>query len=157
MPLVAQLRSDFHRILLDVPRRDPELLRRSLTEATTIVLVTDFSLGAARDARRLVALAKSVAPETRLLVLANRFGGPRKGMPARRDIEEVIGCKLAAVIPEDTIAVPRALNVGKPLPELAPSSKAAATLRAFAASLGKLPPSRPNSRLSRLFATLMPR
>ena len=156
-PLVAQLRSDFHRILLDVPRRDPELLRRSLAEATTIVLVTDFSLAAARDTRRMMALAKSVASGTRLLVMANRFAGHRKGMPARADIEEVIGAKLAAVIPEDNAAVPRALNVGKPLPELAPASKASAALRVFAASLGKMPPTRPATRLSRLFATLKPR
>ena len=156
-PLVAQLRSDFHRILLEVPRRDPELLRCSLVEATTIVLVTDFSLAAARDTRRMMALAKSAAPDTRVLVMANRFVGQRKGMPARADIEEVIGTKLAAVIPEDNAAVPRALNVGKPLPEIAPASKASVALRAFAASLGKMPPSRPATRLSRLFATLKPR
>ena len=156
-PLVTQLRSDFHRILLDVPRRDPELLRHSLAEATTIIMVTDFSLAAARDTRRMLALAKSVAPDTRLLVIANRCAGQRKGTPARADIEEVIGCKLAAMIPEDATAVSQALNVGKPLPELVPASKTSAALRAFAASLGKLPPSRPASRLSRLFATLKPR
>jgi pilus assembly protein CpaE len=156
-PLVAQLRSDFHRILLDVPRRDPELLRQSLAQATTIILVTDFSLAAARDTRRMLALARSAAPEARMLVLANRFSGARKGMPARAEIEEVIGVKLAALIPEDNATVPRALNVGKPLPEIAPTSKPSAALRAFAASLGKTAPNRPATRLSRLFATLKPR
>jgi pilus assembly protein CpaE len=156
-PLVAQLRADFHRILLDVPRRDLELLRQSLVQATTIIIVTDFSLSAARDTRRMLALAKTAAPDTRLLVLGNRLSGNRKGVPARADLEEVIGSKLAAIIPEDSAAVPRALNVGKPLPELVPASKASAALRAFAATLGRTPPGRPASALARLLSPFKPR
>src|SRR5205085_8093336 len=123
----------------------------------TIIIVTDFSLAAARDTRRMLALAKGAAPEARLLVLGNRFSTAKKGMPQRADLEKVIGTKLASVIPEDNAAVPRALNVGKPLPQMASASKATAALRAFAATLGRTPPGRPTTALARLFAPFKPR
>jgi pilus assembly protein CpaE len=52
--LVTVLRADCDFIIVDLPRHLEEIVRRTITVATTIGVVTDLSLAAARDTLRLV-------------------------------------------------------------------------------------------------------
>ncbi len=135
--LTAELRRDFERIVLDLPRGNPELLRHGFTEANTIVIVTDFSLLGLRDTDRLLKLAKSAATSAKVVVVANRVGVAKKGEIPRAEVEKTIKAKLAAVIPEDSSVVPQATNTGKPVIEVDARSKVSVALCELAKSLGE--------------------
>ena len=135
--LIAELRRDFDRIVMDLPRGNPEALRHGLTEANTIVIVTDFSLLGLRDTDRLMKLAKSAAPSAKVVVVANRVGAAKKGEIPRAEIEKAIATKLTAVIPEDSAVVPQATNTGKPVVQIDGRSKVAVALCQLATSLGE--------------------
>ncbi len=146
--LVKELRRDFQRVVLDLPRTDAGLLHQGIAQADAVVVVTDFSLAGLRDTGRLVGLVKALAPGTRQLLVGNRVGSAKKGELPRAEVEKALGVKLAALIPEDDSAVLRALNAGKPLPKIAAGSKVTAALRTLAASFGA-PTPMPNGLFAR--------
>jgi pilus assembly protein CpaE len=148
--LIKELRGDFQRVVLDLPRADPNLLRQGIAQANAILVVTDFSLAGLRDTGRLIGLVKSVAPATRQILVGNRVGGAKKGELPRAEVEKALDAKLATVIPEDDSAVLRALNTGRPLPKIAANSKVTACLSALAASFGDVTPA-PTGLLARFF------
>ncbi len=150
--LTAGLRQGFQRIILDVPRSDGAILRQGLAQAGVIVIVTDFSIAGVRDTGRLFALAQKLAPAAKRLVVGNRFGTGRKGDLSRVEIEKALGLTMACVIPEDTVAVPQALNAGKPVPAAAPASPVTAALRELGALIDGAQRAAPRGLLSRLFA-----
>lgn len=135
--LTTELRRDFDRIVIDLPRGNAEVLRHGLGEANTIVIVTDFSLLGLRDSDRLIKLAKSAAPTAKVVVVGNRVGSAKKGEIPRAEIEKAIATKLAAVIPEDNAVVPQATNTGRPVVKIDARSKAAVALCELARSLGE--------------------
>lgn len=135
--LTAELRRDFERIVMDLPRGNPEVLRHGFAEANTIVIVTDFSLLGLRDTDRLMRLAKSAATSAKVVVVANRVGAAKKGEIPRAEVEKTIKAKLAAVIPEDNSVVPQATNTGKTVVEVDARSKVSVALSELAKSLGE--------------------
>ena len=112
-------------------------MRRSLAEATVVIVVTDFSLAGLRDAGRLASLAKEMAPSAHCHVVGNRAGASKKSELPRAEVQKALKTTLTAVIPEDHTAVLQALNTGKPLPQAVPNSKAVAALRQLATSFDK--------------------
>ncbi len=147
------LRQGFQRVIFDVPRSDGALLKQVLGQASTIVIVTDFSIAGVRDSGRLFSLAQKLAPGARRLVVGNRTGTGRKGDLTRAEIEKALGLTMACVIPEDPVAVPQAINSGKPVPASAPSSPVTAALRELATQVdGESKAARPGL-LSRLLAS----
>jgi pilus assembly protein CpaE len=150
--LAAGLRQGFQRVVFDVPRGDGAILKQGLAQAGIIIIVTDFSIAGARDTGRLVALAQKVAPAAKRLVVGNRFGTARKGDLSQAEIEKALGLTMACVIPEDSAAVPQAINSGKPVPAAAPSSPVTAALRKLAALVDGAPQAGPRRLLSRLFS-----
>jgi pilus assembly protein CpaE len=135
--LLREARRDSDRIVLDIPRLDSDLLRRAFGEASTIIVVTDFSLAGLRDAGRLASLAQETAPEARCLIVGNRAGRSKKSELPRAEFQKALKTALAAVIPEDHAVVLQALNTGKVLPQAAPNSKVVAALRVLAKSFDK--------------------
>ena len=135
--LLKEARRDSERIVLDVPRLSGDLLRRSLAEASVVIVVTDFSLAGLRDAGRLVTLAKELAPAAHCHVVGNRAGASKKSELPRAEVQKALKTTLTAVIPDDHTAVLQALNTGKPLPQAAPNSKAVVALRQLATSFDK--------------------
>ncbi len=148
--LLKEARRDSERIVMDVPRLGADFVRRTLAEASVIVIVTDFSLAGLRDAGRLASLAKEAAPTAKCLVVGNRAGAHKKSELPAAEVQKSLKMTLAAVIPEDRAAVLQALNTGKPLPKIAPGSKAVAALRGLAQSFDKEPP-RQTGLLARFF------
>jgi pilus assembly protein CpaE len=151
--LGAGLRQGFQRVIFDVPRSDGAILKQAFAQATIIVIVTDFSIAGVRDTGRLVALAQKIAPAAKRLVVGNRGGVGRKGDLTRAEIEKALGLTMACVIPEDSIAVPQALNSGKPVPDAAPSSPVTAVLRELGALIDGAPLAVRGGLLSRLLAS----
>jgi pilus assembly protein CpaE len=150
--LLKEARRNSDRIVLDVPRHNPDLMRRALAEASVVVVVTDFSLAGLRDAQRLTALAEEIAPQAQRLLVGNRAGANKKGELSVAEIQKALKATLATIIPEDRNVVLQALNTGKPLPKVAPSSKAVAALRKLAKSFDTDTPKAGNGFLARLFA-----
>jgi pilus assembly protein CpaE len=148
--LVGELRRDFARIVLDIPRMDPELVRQAFSESHSIIIVTDLSLVGLRETGRLIGLAKVAAPSVKPIVVASRVGSARKGMVPIAEFQKSIGQSFAAIIPEDDRAVPLALNAGKPLPVVAKGSKAVLALRQLSIRIGDPVVAKP-SMLNRLF------
>jgi len=137
--LLKEARKESERVVLDVPRSSSDLLRRAISQATIVVVVTDFSLAGLRDAGRLASLAKEAAPEAKRLVVGNRAGANKKGELSRPEVEKALGLKLTAVIPEERGAVLQAHNTGKPLSKVAPNSKVVASIRELIGSFDQTP------------------
>ena len=135
--LTKELRRDFSRVVIDLPRSNKELMRQVMGEANAIVIVTDFSLIGVRDATRIKAFAKANAAEAKVMVIANRVGAAKKAELSQSEVEKAIGDPLTVTIPDDGPAVARALNSGKPLAIAASGSKATAALKVLARQLGK--------------------
>lgn len=138
--LLKEARRDSECVVLDVPRWDPALLHRAIVPASTVLVVTDFSLAGLREAGRLLNVAKAVAPETKCLLVGNRAGANKKSALPSADIEKTLGTSFAAIVPEDGAAVLNALNTGKPLPKVARRSKTVAAFRVLARSFDSSPP-----------------
>jgi len=150
--LFKGLRQGFQRVILDVPRSDGAILKPALSQSSIVVIVTDFSIAGVRDTGRLIALAQKLAPGARRLVVGNRTGTGRKGDLTRGEIEKALGLTMASVIPEDSIAVPQALNSGKPVPASAPTSPVTAALRELEAQIDGKSEAAQGGLLSRLLA-----
>jgi pilus assembly protein CpaE len=153
--LLKEARRNSDRIVLDIPRHSPDLMRRALAEATVVIVVTDFSLAGLRDAQRLTAHVEEIAPEARRLLVGNRSGANKKGELSVAEMQKALKTTLAAVIPEDRNAVLQALNTGKPLPKVAPGSKTVAALRNLAKPFDK-DAAKPAGLFARLFAKAPP-
>jgi Flp pilus assembly CpaE family ATPase len=67
-------------------------------------------------------------------------------------MQKALKATLATIIPEDRNVVLQALNTGKPLPKVAPTSKAVVALRKLAKSFDTDTPKAGNGLLARLFA-----
>jgi len=128
------------------------VLRQALEQAATIVIVTDFSLAGIRDTARLFGFATKFAPNAKRLVVGNRLGAAKKGSVSAVEVEKAIGVKFAAIIPEDPIFIPHAVNAGKPLPESAPTSPAIPALLALAEAAGCLTVTRKPGLIDRILS-----
>jgi pilus assembly protein CpaE len=140
--LLGALSADFDAVVVDVPRRLDATTRAMLGRADEVAVVTDMSLPGMRDTMRLLALIRMLRPDGRALVIANRASFSRAEIP-RADFERGIGASLDEIIPFDAKAAAAVAESGKPLPQAAKSSKAAAALRRIGERLSGQPaPSR---------------
>lgn len=124
-------------IVVDLPRGAARARSRVLTAATDVLLVTDLTLAALRDAIRIQAQAQQAAPNARIVVVANRCGGRDAALP-RAEFERALGHKIDLLLPEDPKAAQQAASAGKPLCAVAPSSKTTVALRALVGRLGNV-------------------
>jgi pilus assembly protein CpaE len=106
-----------------------------LQDVNSIVLVTEITLAAARDCIRFLAWLKSHAPQSSVLLVANRV--PSAGVPelSRKDFEASIERKIDFVIPLDQKLAAQAAKLGKPLAEAGKGAKVAQAMHALSARL----------------------
>jgi pilus assembly protein CpaE len=121
-------------VVVDVPRRSDALTREALARADVVVVVTDLTLPAMRDAQRLMRLLKTLKPQGSVLVVANRAGGAAGELP-QAEFARALGGPLAVVAPADAKAAQAAAEQAKPLVETAGKAPLAAELRKLAARL----------------------
>jgi pilus assembly protein CpaE len=121
--LQEEMRSAFECTVIDLPRnmlvQHPHLMQ----EVQAVVIVTELTLAAARDVIRLLSWLKSNAPQSRIVVVANRV--PTAGAPevSRKEFETSIERKVDLIIPLDSKAAAQAAKLGKPLSEAGKGAK----------------------------------
>jgi len=120
--LVEAMDENYACVVVDVPRQMLGEHSELLSAATDIVLVTDYSLTAARDCIRLMAHIKNVAPNAKLHLVADRVGI----MPAEvdeKDFENSVEHTVAVKILYDSKVALAATQRGKVAAEALPTSK----------------------------------
>ena len=128
--LLEEFRAAFECSVVDLPRgmliQHPHLM----SDVNVTVVVTELTLAAARDSIRILSWLKTNAPQTRVLVVANRV---HPGAPeiSRKDFEQSIERKVDICIPFDLKIASQAAKLGKTLAETAKGSKVGASCTAL--------------------------
>ncbi|WP_294278796.1 pilus assembly protein CpaE [uncultured Sphingomonas sp.] len=121
--LQDEMRLNFETTIVDLPRgmmiQQPVLV----SSAQTIILVTEFTLAAARDTIRLLAWLKTHAPQSTVLTVANRVQPAAQSEIAQTDFEGSIERPVDFAIPYDPKLVVQAAKLGKPIAELGRTSR----------------------------------
>jgi pilus assembly protein CpaE len=111
--LLAELRSKFHYVLVDLPRTPNGCSQQVLQGATDLVLVSDLSLAGMRDTMRVVGMLPATNAACNPLLIANRCGEHKQGEMPRAEFEKGVGRKLDLVLPFDARTVAAATNFGQ--------------------------------------------
>lgn len=121
--LEEELRNAFEMTVVDIPRQVLIPFPHLVSEAGTIVLVSDVTLAAARDTIRLLSWFKQNVPRARVVLVANKFQSS-VGELSRKEFESSIERSVDVVIPFDPKLVSQAAKLGKPYAELCKGTKA---------------------------------
>ncbi|WP_454884057.1 pilus assembly protein CpaE [Sphingomonas oryzagri] len=134
--LQEELKAAFESTVLDLPRhmliQHPHLLH----DTHSVVLVTELTLAAARDTIRLLSWLKANAPGAAVTVVANRVVSGA-GEISRKEFEDSIERKVDLTVPYDVKLFTHAAKLGKPLAEVAKSSKTGAPLIELARGISR--------------------
>jgi len=133
--LQEELRGAFECTVIDLPRgmlvQHPHLM----SDVHATVIATELTLAAARDVIRLLSFLKSNAPQTNVLVVANKVVTSGNGEISRKDFESSIERKIDYVIPLDVKIAVQAAKLGKTVAEAGKGSKIATALNEVATRL----------------------
>jgi pilus assembly protein CpaE len=133
--LQSEIRDAFECTVIDLPRemlvQHPHLLH----DVQTAVVVVELTLAATRDTIRLLSWLKANAPQSRVVVVANRMPPSGPGEISRKDFENSIERKLDFVLPLAAKLAVQAAKLGKPLAEVGKNAKLGAQLLALARRL----------------------
>jgi pilus assembly protein CpaE len=109
--------------VVDLPRgmlvNHPHLI----TDVQVAVLVTELTLAAARDAIRILSWFKSNAPQTQVIVVANKIQQAAVLEISRKDFEGSIERKIDFLLPFDAKLASQSAKLGKPLAEVGKGNK----------------------------------
>lgn len=122
--LEEELRNAFEMTIVDIPRQVLIPFPHLVSEAGTILLVSDVTLAAARDTIRLLSWFKQNVPGARVLLVANKFQNAI-GELSRKEFESSIERPIDIVIPFDPKLVAQAAKLGKSYAETCKGTKAA--------------------------------
>lgn len=121
--LMAELKSNFKYVILDLPRNMAADYPLILSEANEIILVSDLSLAGTRDMIRFMSFCKSVAPEAKVKIVLNKVASSTLVEVDKKDFEASIECSTDHEIPLDQKLMVQVSRSGKPLPQAASMSK----------------------------------
>ena len=128
--LQEEMRNAFESTVIDLPRhmliQHPHLVH----DAHVAVVVAELTLAATRDAIRVLAWLKSNAPQTKVIVVANRVPTGGALEISRKDFEQSIERQVDLVFNCDAKLAAQSAKLGKPLAEIA-SGKLAAPFNAL--------------------------
>jgi pilus assembly protein CpaE len=126
----------FDYVVVDAPHGFSDTALEVFDRSSTILLVTELSLPSARAARRALEVFQRlnylVTPD-RVRAVVNRF--VESGAISVQQFEATLGLPIAARIANDYAAVSKAINLGRPLLQSAPESRATRDLMALARRL----------------------
>jgi pilus assembly protein CpaE len=120
--LQEELRGAFEATVVDMPRGMLVNLPHLINDVQIAVLTTELTLASARDTIRLLSWFKSNAPQTKVVVVANRVQ-PGTLEISRKDFEGSIERKIDFVVPFEPKQAAQAAKLGKPLAEVAKGVK----------------------------------
>ncbi|WP_294287861.1 pilus assembly protein CpaE [uncultured Sphingomonas sp.] len=133
--LQEEMRGAFECTVVDLPRSMLVNHPHLLNDIQIAVVVTDFTLAAARDTIRILAWFKSNAAATRVILAANRVQPAAVLEISRKDFEGSIERKVDYVIPFDAKIAAQAAKLGKSLAEAAKGQKSFAPLSQLASQI----------------------
>jgi len=120
--LQEEIRHAFEGTVVDLPRNMVVQYPHLLTDVHVVVVVAEFTLAGTRDAIRILSWLKANAPQSRILVVANRCQ-PQVQEVSRKDFEHSIERKVDIVLPFDPKTAAQAAKLGQALAKVAKSSK----------------------------------
>ena len=126
--LQEEISGAFEYTLIDLPRAMLVQHPHLVSEVKVAVLVTELTLAAARDTIRLLSWFKTNAPNTQVLVVANRVPPGATLEITRKDFESSIERKVDLLIGYDQKLAAQAAKLGKPLAEAGKGNKGMAPL-----------------------------
>lgn len=129
---LARIEYDF--VLLDLSRTFDPTTVKALDLAERVFVVTQQTLPAVQDARRVVKVFEELGyPAAKVQMVVNRFA---RGTPISvEDVEKATRLKVARVVPASGLAVLTSVNQGVPLVKLAPKDPVAKALQEWAQEL----------------------
>ncbi len=119
------MRNAFESTVLDLPRHMLIQYPHLVHDAHVCVLVSELTLAATRDTIRILAWLKSNAPQTKVIVCANRVPSGGALEISRKDFEQSIERPVDIVFPVDAKLAAQAAKLGKPMAEVAGGKMAA--------------------------------
>ena len=126
----------FPYVVLDLPSRWCEWVKRSVTSADEVIVTATPDLVSLRDAQNLLRHINDIRGDERVAkLLLNQMGRTKKTELNERDFEEAVGNKPALTVAYDAILFGTASNNGQPVGEVNRKSKVSASLREFSDSL----------------------
>lgn len=137
--LEEELRNAFELSVIDIPRQTLIQYPHLLNDVNRAVIVTELTLAATRDTIRLLSWFKSNAPQSEIILVANRVPAAGVMEISKKDFETSVERKIDMVIPFDQKTAVQAAKLGKTLAEASGSSKTGSLLKQLAervASLG---------------------
>ena len=130
--LQDELRATFECTMIDLPRgmlvQHPMLMQG----VAVAVVVTELTLAATRDTIRILSWLRSNAPNTRILLVANKAPAPGSEEIARKDFETSVERAIDVVLPYDAKLMVQAAKHGKALADAAKTGKHAQLLNQLA-------------------------
>ncbi|MCW5700213.1 MAG: hypothetical protein KIT00_10270 [Rhodospirillales bacterium] len=121
--LIDQLRGEFKRIIIDLPRFAARTQLSLLTPPVSVVLVTEPSLSGMRDTKRLAKAVKNTAPGADLNIVLNRVGAMKGAELSQKDFEQGTELKVDFSVPFDAKAAALSAGSGKPFAKGSSRSK----------------------------------
>jgi pilus assembly protein CpaE len=133
--LQEEMRSAFECTVTDLPRAMLVQHPHLISDVQCAVVVSELTLAAARDAIRILSWLKSNAPQTQVIVVANRVHPGAQLEITRKDFESSIERKIDYVVGFDQKLAAQAAKLGKPFAEAGKTSKTVAPIADLAKRL----------------------
>lgn len=121
--LQEEMRAAFECTVVDLPRGMLVLHPHLMTDIQVAVIVTELTLAAARDTIRLLSWMKSNAPQTQVVVVANRVQPAAVLEISRKDFEGSIERRIDFVVNFDQKLAAQSAKLGKPFAEAGKGNK----------------------------------
>ncbi len=121
--LQEEMRAAFECTVVDLPRGMLVLHPHLMTDIQVAVIVTELTLAAARDTIRLLSWMKSNAPQTQIVVVANRVQPAAVLEISRKDFEGSIERRIDFLVNFDQKLAAQSAKLGKPFAEAGKGNK----------------------------------
>jgi pilus assembly protein CpaE len=151
--LLDALPDDFDCAVVDLPARLAVARPEWLARADMVAVVSDLSLAGMRDTMRIAHLAREIAPDTALTIIANKVAGAKSGELPKAEFQRGTELPVKHFLPADLKLASAAANAGKPFPLVGKRSALVKELRRAAEVLsgGRPAASETTGGLGKLF------
>jgi pilus assembly protein CpaE len=128
-----EMRNAFEATVLDLPRGMLIQYPHLVQDTHVTIVVTDFTLAATRDTIRILSWLKANAPQSRVIVIANKAHAPALQEVSRKDFEQSIERKVDIIINFDAKVAAQAAKLGQPLAKVGTGAKIAGPMNQLVA------------------------
>jgi len=137
--VLKMLKSMFRYVIVDTTHAFSDHSLGVLDNSDMILLTTDMLVPSVRNTQRCLGIFKQLSyPEENVKIVINRYY--RGASVSLKDLRRALEMPLWWLIPNDFAAVIAAIDGGLPVPNVAPKSEIASSLRGMVRTLAGLPP-----------------